>query len=90
MNDPDAMTGSADDALPGTADDWRGLGTKVDNHVTTNDLYRGWVLSVIRSFTPEHPMMVGAAVMADALKDPDLAALVDEGLIVETPMLPEA
>lgn len=50
--------------------------------------YRDWVLSLLRSFTPSQPLMVGPAVMAECRKDADLCQLVDRGLILETRMLP--
>lgn len=58
------------------------------DRVEASEVYRDWVLSLIRCFTPDKPMMVGKRIMAECRKDPDLLELVDRGVIREIPMIP--
>lgn len=54
-----------------------------------SEAYRSQVLGLIRyGFSPERPLFVGRNVMRECLNDPDLAALVADRHIVETPMIP--
>ena len=54
-----------------------------------SEAYRSQVLGLLRyGFSPERPLYVGKRVMRACLDDPDLAGLVADRHIVETPMIP--